>query len=51
MYASRASIAAERLSIAAVERSRSSRFAFSSEMFCVWIVSAASRSCLPWSPV
>jgi hypothetical protein len=41
VYASRASTVAERLSIAAVERSLSSRFACSSETFCVWIVSAA----------
>ena len=44
VYASRASTVAERLSIAAVERSFSSRFACSSETFCVWIVSAAWRS-------
>ena len=44
MYESRASTVAERLSIAAVERSLSSRFACSSETFWVWIVSAAWRS-------
>ena len=44
MYESRASTVAERDSIAAVERSRSSLFACSSDTFCDWIVSAASRS-------
>ena len=44
MYESRASTVAERDSIAAVERSLSSRFACSSETFWDWIVSAASRS-------
>ncbi len=44
VYESRASTVAESDSIAAVERSLSSRFACSSETFWVWIVSAASRS-------
>jgi hypothetical protein len=44
VYASRASTVAERLSIAAVERSRRSRLAFSNDTFWLWIVSAAARS-------
>ena len=44
MYASRASTVADSDSIAAVERSLSSLFACSSDTFCDWIVSAASRS-------
>ena len=46
MYESRASTVAESDSIAAVERSLSRRFACSSDTFCAWIVSAASRSLL-----
>ena len=41
VYESRASTVADSDSIAAVERSRSRRFACSSETFCDWIVSAA----------
>ena len=44
VYASRASTVADSDSIAAVERSFSSRFACSSETFWDWIVSAAARS-------
>ena len=44
VYASRASTMAERLSIAAVERSFRSRFACSSEAVCEWMVCAAARS-------
>ena len=44
VYESRASTVADSDSIAAVERSLSRRFACSSDTFCSWIVSAASRS-------